>query len=59
STLRAVLRNQSDLRKWRSRRRPSLDTNDARRRYAHCRGWKSREQELVEKTIYSDECSIQ
>ncbi|KAK4206990.1 DDE superfamily endonuclease-domain-containing protein [Rhypophila decipiens] len=58
-TLQTVLQRQFDLRKWRSPRRPSLDESDARQRYAHCKAWRPREQELVEYTIYSDECSIQ
>src|SRR5512140_1134993 len=58
-TLQSILRHQFNLRKWRSPRRPALTDFDASRRYTHCKAWHTREQELVENTIYSDECSVQ
>ena len=48
-----------ELRKWRSARRPRLDEKAAKERLAYCRAWRRRELELVNATIYSDECSIQ
>ena len=48
-----------ELRKWRSARRPRLNEKAAKERLTHCRKWRRRESELVNATIYSDECSIQ